>query len=58
MGMDSCSEKQDEPELGYWIGRLYIDMIIIIWKHIRMVASISTLLQMLATILPSILGRS
>lgn len=23
MGMDSCSEKQDEPELGYWIGRAF-----------------------------------
>lgn len=23
MGKDSCSEKQDEPELGYWIGRQF-----------------------------------
>ena len=23
MGTDSCSEKQDEPELGYWIGRQF-----------------------------------
>ena len=23
LGRDSCSEKQDEPELGYWIGREY-----------------------------------
>ena len=23
MGKDSCSGKQDEPELGYWIGRQF-----------------------------------
>lgn len=23
MGKDSCSEKQDEPELGYWIGKQF-----------------------------------
>jgi RimJ/RimL family protein N-acetyltransferase len=23
MGADACSEKMDEPELGYWLGRDY-----------------------------------